>query len=360
MFGFDFMGLSPWLNGIIFVAAAVVVWLAGTRLSFMADAIAERTKLGQALVGLLLLAVATSLPEIGTTVSAALRGNAGLVTNNIFGGITLQTVMLALVDLWVVRGALTYFSPRPVLLLEGVFLVLLLALALAAVAAGEFVMFFQVGLWSVLLLGAYLVSLILIHRYEVNERWQPADAEARQAVEDAVSAIRSDTAANSPHGYGDWPLRRLLLFFGVGSAFILGGGVVLALVSEALAEQTGLGTSFVGATLLAGSTSLPELSTTLAAARLGNYSMAISNIFGSNALMVLLLFVADLFYREGAILDAVGASSIFAAAMGIVVTAVYLAGLIEWKDRTIRGMGVDSAVVFGIYAGNVVVLYLLR
>lgn len=360
MFGIDFMGFSPWLNGLIFVAAAALVWFAGTRLSFIADAIAERTNLGQALIGLLLLAVATSLPEIGTTISAAVSGNASLATNNIFGGITLQTVMLALVDLWVVRGALTYFSPRPVLLLEGVFLVLLLALALAAVAAGEFVVIFQVGLWSVLLLVAYVVSLVLIHRYEENERWQPVDAEARQAVEEAVSAIRGDTVAGSTYGYGDWPLRRLLLFFGVGSVIIFGGGVVLALVSEALAEQTGLGTSFVGATLLAGSTSLPELSTTLAAARLGNYSMAISNIFGSNALMVLLLFVADLFYRQGAILDVVGASSLFAAAMGIVVTTVYLAGLIEWKDRTVRGMGVDSAVVFAIYAGNVVVLYLLR
>jgi len=246
MFGLDFLGFSPWLNGLIFAAAALIVWFAGTRLSFIADAIAERTSLGQALVGLLLLAVATSLPEIGTTVSAALSGNASLATNNIFGGITLQTVMLALVDLWVVRGALTYFSPRPVLLLEGVFLVLLLALALAAVAAGEFVVIFQVGLWSVLLLGAYLASLVLIHRYEENERWQPVDAEARQAVEEAVNAVRGNTVANSAHRYGDWPLRRLLLLFGVGSVIIFGGGVVLALVSEALAVQTGLGASFVG------------------------------------------------------------------------------------------------------------------
>ncbi len=80
---------------------------------------------------------------------------------------------------------------------------------------------------------------------------------------------------------------------------ILLAGMVLARVAEALAEQTGLGTSFIGGTLLAASTSLPELSTTIMAVRLGNYQMAVSNIFGSNSIMIALPFLADIFYREG-------------------------------------------------------------
>jgi cation:H+ antiporter len=153
---------------------------------------------------------------------------------------------------------------------------------------------------------------------------------------------------------------RLLASFAGASAVVLAAGVVLAQAADALAAQSGLGASFVGVTLLATATSLPELSTTIAAVRLGAYSLAVSNIFGSNMLMVALVFLADLVYRPGPVLAAVDRSAVFAVAMGIVVTAVYLIGLIERRDRTILRMGLDSAVVLALYVGSLGVLYLLR
>jgi cation:H+ antiporter len=153
---------------------------------------------------------------------------------------------------------------------------------------------------------------------------------------------------------------QLFGLFAAGGTVIFMAGVTVAQVSDALAQQTGLGASFVGATLVAISTSLPELSTTIAAARLGAYSMAISNIFGSNALMVSLLFVSDVFYREGPILESVDASAIFAAASGVVVTSVYLIGLIERRNKTVGRLGLDSLTVLFVYAGTVLVLYTLR
>lgn len=356
MFGFEFASLSIWINALLFAVAAAVIWFAGTRISVYADNISEQTGLGSAVMGLLFLALATETPEIGTTVSAGLSGNAELATNNIFGGITLQTAVLAIVDLWVVRGALTFFTPKPVLLLEGSFLILLISLALAAAVAGEFLTVFGFGMWSVILLVIYLVSLIVIHRYEGQERWSVTDEEELNAVEEAAAAAREEQEPDEK----DRPLSRLILLFAGGTALIFVAGFVLARVGEALAEQTGLGSSFVGVTLLAASTSLPELSTTISAARLGNYSMAVSNIFGSNALMIMLIFIADIAYRQGPILETVGASSLFAAATGIVVTAIYLLGMIEWKDRTIWRMGIDSAAVLVCYLGSLGVLYTLR
>jgi cation:H+ antiporter len=108
------------------------------------------------------------------------------------------------------------------------------------------------------------------------------------------------------------------------------------------------------------STSLPEVSTTIAAVRFGSYSLAVSNIFGSNAIDITLLFLADMLYRQGPILEAVDRSSMFAAAVGVVVTVVYLIGLIERADRTIWRLGIDSAAVLSMYLGSLVVLYLLR
>jgi len=102
------------------------------------------------------------------------------------------------------------------------------------------------------------------------------------------------------------------------------------------------------------------MSTTIAAVRLGAYSMAISNIFGTNALLVALIFLGDLFYRQGPILESVGRPSLFAAAMGIVATSVYLVGLIERRNKTYLGMGLDSIAVLLLYLVTLFVLFLLR
>ncbi|MCL4302164.1 MAG: sodium:calcium antiporter [Anaerolineae bacterium] len=368
---FDFQSYSIWLNFGIFAVAAGLVWFVGSRIARYADGISERTGLGQAFVGALFLAVATSSPEIATTVTAAWTGNAPLAVNNLLGGITMQTTILAVVDLIIVRGALTIFTPRPVLLLQGVLLVLLLGVTLAGINAGELFSLFGVGFWSVLLFGLYVLSLYLMHGYEQQERWQPTDIEQEDGGEGREEAeqMRTEEQENKENaerekgkekGYEKWSLTRLLLFFGGGTLIILVAGAILARVGDALAQQTGLGASFVGVTLLAIATSLPEVSTTLTTARLGNYSMAVSNIFGSNAFMVALFLIADLAYREGPILTAVEPAAAFAAAAGVTVTAVYLAGMIERKDRTIWRMGFDSAGVLVLYLGSLVVLYQLK
>lgn len=74
----------------------------------------------------------------------------------------------------------------------------------------------------------------------------------------------------------------------------------------------------------------------------------------------MLIFFVDAVYSGGPVLNEVGTFSLFAALLGIVVTTVYLAGLIERKDRTILRMGIDSLVVIAAYAGGLVVLYTLR
>jgi cytochrome c oxidase subunit 2 len=115
----EFGAFPLWLNVTILICAAVLIWLAGTRLADYADVFSERTHLSEAFLGLVLLGVATSLPEVATSLTASLIGNAQLVSGNLFGGVALQIAVLAIVDLIAVRGALTYFTPHPVLLFQG-------------------------------------------------------------------------------------------------------------------------------------------------------------------------------------------------------------------------------------------------
>ena len=99
---FGSLSLLPLI--IVFMAAAGVVWAAGVRLSATTDVLSERLGLGQALGGLLLLAIVTNLPEIAITSSASLSGELGIAVGNILGGIAIQTAVLVIVDAFGVRG----------------------------------------------------------------------------------------------------------------------------------------------------------------------------------------------------------------------------------------------------------------
>lgn len=353
MIPIDFNQYELWQNLSMFLLAAVIIWGAGSRLTIYADIIADRTGLGRAFIGVVLLATATSLPEIGRTITAASLGNAPLTVDSLFGGIVLQIAVLALADFTVAQRVLTFFAPRAVLLLQGALVIVLLGLAIAAMAMGEIINLFNVGLWSSMLFTGYVFMLYILKRYEEPGRWVPIDVPAELVDAEMVQN-------NRPGARRERSMRQIALIFGFFSVVIFGAGVVIADVGETVAVQTGLGASFVGATLLAFASALPEMSTSIAAVRLGAYSMAFSNIFGTNALLVALLFVGDIFYRQGPILEAVGRPSIFSAAMGLVATAVYLIGLIERRNQSYLGMGLDSIVVILLYGFTLVMLYLLR
>src|SRR3954451_23855520 len=104
---------------LIFAAAAVAIWIAGIRLSSSTDALDTRLGLGSALGGLLLLALATDLPELAITITAALHDNLGLAVGNLLGGIAIQTVVLAALDAGTGREApITYMVASLLLVLE--------------------------------------------------------------------------------------------------------------------------------------------------------------------------------------------------------------------------------------------------
>lgn len=346
----DFAGRSVWVTATVFTLAGICVWWSGTRLSQYVDLLAERTGMGRAFAGALLLGGATSLPEVATTLTASASGAAVLAGNNLIGGLAMQVAVLAALDAIALRGkALTFFSPQPALLMQGVVLIQLLALFIAALSCGELYTIAHVGLWPILFALAYLLALWVIYRYEDRSRWEPA-GEMGQPPESARDLKDAHQAK-----YGDLPTRRVGGYFVLSAAAVLVGGILVARTGEALAAQTGLGQSFVGATLVALTTSLPEVSTTWSAIRFGAYSMAAANILGTNCISVALLLPADIAYREGAIIDVLGQPSSFLAAIAIVVTCLYLWGVLERRDRTLWGMGLDSVAVLVIYFAGMAV-----
>lgn len=345
---------SVLFNALLFAGGAAAIWWAGTRLEHYADVIALRTGLGREFTGMLLLAGATSLPEVATTLTAVLLlDNPTLAVHNLLGSVAFQTVILVVADAAKGRpGALTYFSPEFVLLIEGVGLVVLLQLTLAGITAHEVSTVSSVSLWLVVLVVAYVIMMYLVYRYRGQPRWTPELA-------DDFPVEEPDEERGGVDLEEERPLRRIWTLFGVMSAVVLLGGWLAAETAEVLADRTGLGDAFLGATLLAFATSLPELSTTTAAARNGRYTVAISNIFGSNAFSVSLLLVAELCYPRGSVMGYGDDSLVLVAAIASAMTCMYLWGLMERENRTVLGVGWDSAAVVLTYAGGMVALYFL-
>jgi cation:H+ antiporter len=347
---FDFTQLNLLINLGIFAVAAAAVWIAGTRMSNYGDAIIRTSGLGEALTGLIVIALVTSLPEIGVTVTAAFRGNANLAVNNLFGSVAMQLAALAVIDFVIGRRALTTMVPDPNLLLLGALNVLLLAFAAAGMVVGD-IAFIGIGLWAWGCLFAYVFALWLLSNSTGRRPWI-----ARENADESNDEPRGEAkSAESKDG-----LKPIILPAIAAAATILVAGYVLSGTGEAIAEQTGLGSSFVGFVLVAISTSLPEFSSALQAARLGRFSMAISGILGTNMLNVALLFVVDLVSSGPPAMNVIGPFAQFGAILGVVITALFLIGVAERRDRTFFRLGVDSAAVLIAYLGGLIVLYSLR
>lgn len=333
---------------LIFALCAGVVWFSGARLAYLADVLADRYKLAKSLVGLLFLSLATSLPEVATTLSAAVSQVQDLVLNNLFGGIALQTAILGVADFWA-RGAITSYPRKANHALEATLLVLLLAITLIITTLGETIVVFQVGLGSFLVALSYAGTIWLLRRYDGSSDWVPVDL---PDLEDRpFLAVTDDGTTRN---------QSLIIQAIAACLAILVFGLLLVVFAERIAEQSGLGTSFIGVTLLAGATSLPELTTSITAARMGAYTMAISNIFGSNLIMLVLVFPADILYRGGPILQGTSQTVSLALSFGIAVTAIYLVGLIVRRKPKLGMLGLDSVLVMVTFMGSLAAYYYVR
>ena len=346
----SYLQLSLPANILVFLVATAVVWIAGTRLVVYGDKLSDRYGLTRAFIGLVFLASVTELPEIVTTMTAAIAGNAELVLGNMFGGITMQTAILAVVDLAFVRYALTSWPRKPTHALEAVLLIIMLNIILAVIFLGEFELFWGIGLGAMMLALLYPLVIMVLGRYDEQSPWQPVDLPKSDEYHNKLTSIEP---------LQDMATRTLLIHAGFISLLILVAGVITANRAEIIAEQSGLGSSFVGVAFLAASTSMPELSTTIAAARMGAYTMAISNIFGSNLIMVALILPADIAYRNGPILANADPVAQFSIVTGILVTAIYITGILIRRTPRLFGAGIDSLLVLAVYLLGVVGAYWL-
>jgi cation:H+ antiporter len=341
----DLAAWPLWVNLLVFAVAAAFVWGAGTPLARDADELSEATGMGRAMVGAVVMAGITSLPELATVITAAVGGSAPLAVNNILGGVAMQVAVLAVGDFVLRQRALSSIVPDPGVMLQGALGIVMLAATAAGILVGDHTVL-GVGIWSYVILLIYILAMWMMAGERTSHAWRPTREDRLPHRDDEQHPVR--------------PLWMVILRLVATGGIILVAGFVLTRTSEGLAEQTDLGESFVGVVLLAIATSLPEVSSVIAAVRNQRYEMAYGDILGTNLFDIVLIAIADIFYVGPAILGEVGTFSAFGALLGIAVTAIALVGLLERRDTTVARMGVDSIGIIVVYVSGLVVLYHLR
>jgi len=321
---------------LIFLSSAALIVFAATQLAKYGDVIAVRTRLGGMFIGVFLLAGATSLPELLTTISALSQGVPNLAAGNLLGSNMFNMLLLAILDLLhrkdrILRKAALRHA------LTGSLTVFIIGLVVFFMLADVKIQVGWVGLDSLIIILAYIIGLRLIQSNQAH----PAGSHPEKA------AIPEGTPA----------LWKGLLGFSLAALALVVVTPWMVRSSAEIAEITGLGTTFVGTTLVAVVTSLPELVTTIAAVKLGADDMAIGNLFGSNLFNMFALGLTDLFYLQGRYLGIIDPAFLLVGMLGLLMTCMGLIGNLARLERRVLFIELDALALIIMYFAGLWLLY---
>ena len=344
-------------------AAVALIVVAATFLARSADVIADKTGLGRSFIGVAMLATATSLPELGTGVSAIVLVNeSDLAAGDAFGSNLFNLLIIGLLDIYWRKGPLLTFVSYTSALVGalGGLLIGLGAIAMIIHSLAVSVADWRVSPVSPLMLAGFLVAIFLVHRSERSREREISSGED-EASPVAAQSRENEVAPPAP-SYENESLARAFAVYAASAAVVVGAAVWLAYAADGVATEMGWAASFMGTQFLALSTSLPELAASFAALRLGAPDMAITNLLGSNIFnMGVVLFVDDLAFADGAIWARIDEIHLLTAVVGVIMTAVAVTAILTPNDERRRRSpySVEAAALVVLYiAASLLVFYL--
>lgn len=316
-----------------FLLAASAIIVAGALLTRAADRIADLTGFGRLLIGSVLLAGATSLPELSVDVSAALQGLDDIAVGDLLGSSLFNLLILAVADLLHKRRGWMLSRPAAAHAISAAMSMLLTAIAGIMILSRFGVSLWHVGLGSLVVFIAYALGVRIVF---YDQRFARQKANEEGTVE-----------PRPPREVRPAALRHAILQFIAAAIGIMLAAPFMSDAAGRIAEFSGLGGTFVGTTLVAFSTSLPELVATIAAVRLGAFDLALGNIFGSNAFNMAMLFPVDIASR-GPLLSTVSPQHALTAFWVVIITSVAVIGELYHVERRRRLLEPDALMVIAL------------
>jgi cation:H+ antiporter len=331
--------MALWLE---FLAATAVILAAGSRLARYGDIIAEKTGLSRLWLGVALMAAVTSLPELATGLSAVLTaGLPDIAAGNILGSCVFNVFILGLLDTLSRKIPLSSKSHQGNIFAAGMSLIFLGGVGVSLYLGTALPGLGWVGLYTPAILGLYLATMRMTFKFEKRRSGAAA-------------------AGEETPSYPGITLKKAAAGYVLNAVFVVGAAVFLPSIAERIAEQTGLGQTFVGNIFVAISTSLPELVVSISAVRLGAIDMAVGNIFGSNLFNMAILALEDVFYFKGPLLSFVESQHLIPTLLAMAMTGLAIAGLIYNAGKKSFIWAWDSFGIILLYVANLVLLFILR
>jgi len=331
------------MSFLTFTISTLLIIIAGSRLTVWVDRLSDQLHLGKLWIGIVLLGLVTSLPEAITCLVSVVSLNANdLAVGNILGSNNFNPILIVVMDVFYRSGSITNI----VIPQKSHAVSALLAVALTLCVVVE--IFLQTRYSIPVLLHVSIGSVIIAILYLGGMRWL---AQLEAGGEEIVSSQGNVSEGSITKTVTNIIFCAVVVIV---AAFFLAGS------ADQLAQQTGLGQTFVGSIFLALVTSLPELVVSLSAMRLNSYDLAIGNIFGSNMGNVFILFLCDIVYFNGALLNNVSETHILTGLLSVALTLLAIWGIFKKDKKVIGGLGFDSVLMITLFGCGTAVLYHLR
>ncbi|MDP2683355.1 MAG: sodium:calcium antiporter [Deltaproteobacteria bacterium] len=330
-----------WLE---FILCSAVIIYCGSKLSIYGDVIAEKTGLGRAWIGLVLMATVTSLPELITGISSvAIADVPNIALGDIMGSCVFNIFIIAIMD--VLNGQKPIFSKAEHghILSAGFGIILISLASISIMANANIPAIGHIGLYSPAIIVIYFIGIRGVFFFEKKR--------IKEFVGDMAQTIQYDHITT----------REAVVKYSINALFIIGAATWLPFIGDRLAEETGLGRSFVGTVFIALTTSLPEVVVSIAALKIGATDMAIANLFGSNIFNIFILAIDDIFYTKGLILAHVSMNHAVTGFMAVLMTGIAVVGLTyRLEKKAFLRLGWDAVAIIIAYLVNIYILYSLR
>ncbi|MCQ9207350.1 MAG: hypothetical protein NG740_05705 [Omnitrophica bacterium] len=325
-----------------FIICAGLIFFAGKQVARYADAIAEKTGLSRLWIGVILVSFTTSLPELFTGIGSVVFVNApDLTVGNLFGANSYNLLNIALIDLLNRPGPLLGMISRGQLLTAAFSLVPVVLAAIAITLSGNGISTLSIaniGIWSAGIFLSYCVMVRVIYTFEKKNTKPEEDSNRHNAI----------------------TLRNVWINFCASSVVIMGCGIWLAYIGKEMSGVLGLGDSFVGTLFLGLTTTLPEITVSIAAILIGAKEIAIANMLGSNLFNMAIIFVDDVFYRKSPILSSVSPSHLYQAGVVVVMTAVIILAIATKPKKKFFNVSWYTPVLIFVFLIGALISFRMR
>jgi cation:H+ antiporter len=327
-----------------FLIISAIIVICGTNLSRYGDVIAEKTGLGRAWIGLILMSGVTSLPELITGISSVTIANTpNIAVGDVMGSCVFNLSIIAVMDMLHGPGPIFSRAEHGHHLTAGFGIILMGVATVSMVAGPAFPAVGRIGLSTPLIAVLYALAMRSVFLFQ-KRQLAPHGGGLAEALQ-----------------YRHVPMRRAATLYAANAAVIIAAAVWLPVLGARIAATTGLGTSFVGSILVALTTSLPELVVSIAALRIGAADMAIANLFGSNLFNILILAIDDTFFAGGPLLASISLNHALTGVIAMAMTGIAVVSLTyRIEKKTVLRLGWDALALLLGYLLNIYLLYRLR